>query len=154
MDYKYHTVSILFSLDTTKNPIRMISEIEIYYKRDGCVVALKSYCGNLFVCTLSDDDIVEKVMQEDHLYVGRSKCMYKRVETNITCIKVPLPYWSLTIDDINRMLRAYCNILVQEIEILHEFDTRIYYAIIEMRREVPTRLKSKCGYIDVAEIVD
>ncbi|KAG8177295.1 hypothetical protein JTE90_023612 [Oedothorax gibbosus] len=154
MNYKYRTISVLFSLDAPKNPVRMISELETYYKRDSCVVALKAYSGNLFVCTLSGIDVVNRVKSENHLCIGREKCPYKLVETNITCLKILLPYWQLTIDDVNRMLRSYCNIMSSDIETLPGLDTRVYYGVIEMRREVPSRLKSKCGFIDVFEVTD
>ncbi|GIY70655.1 uncharacterized protein CDAR_7301 [Caerostris darwini] len=151
MSFKYRVVTIVFTLDHTIPPFRIISDLERYFDIGNCVVDIKAFSGDVIACTLCGKNVVAKVKNTDTVFIDRMCVKYKIVESNIICIKVKIPYYNVGEEDLNRLLKQYANIMVSEVQYVE--NTTVYFCILELRRDLPKRIKSKAGYLDVVEIV-
>ncbi|CAL1261601.1 unnamed protein product [Larinioides sclopetarius] len=157
MDSQYRLLSIAFTLKSAIDPFRVIRDVERNLKRKNCVVSVKAFCGDLIVCTICGDYAISKVKENDSIIIDKKFYSYKVVEINITSLKIEVPY-GIGTDDINRLLRLYGTVMKSEIITSRgstgtRSDSYIYYGIIELKRDVPSRLKCKYGYINAVELV-
>ncbi|GBM68776.1 hypothetical protein AVEN_97909-1 [Araneus ventricosus] len=157
MDAQYRLLSFAFTLKSAIDPFRIIRDVERYFKRKSCVVSIKTFCGDLIVCTICGDYAISKVKENDSVLIDKKFYNYKVVEINITSLKIEVPY-GIGTDDINRLLRSYGTVMKSEIYSSRgttgaRSDSHIYYGIIELKRDIPSRLKCKYGYINAIELV-
>ncbi|KAF8770117.1 hypothetical protein HNY73_017687 [Argiope bruennichi] len=150
MDSQYRLLSILFSLKSAVDPFVIIQDIERYLKKKKCVVYVKAFRNDLIVCTICGDSAISKVKNKKKVLINKSYYNYKAVEMNVTSLKIEVPY-GVGKDDINRLLRPYGTVIKSEIYINEEI--HVYYGIIELKRNMPARLKCKYGSIYAVEII-
>lgn len=149
MSNRYQVISISFSLDSAVSPFRIITDTERFFNAQDCVISIKAFCGDVLVCTLLGYDVVKRVKTDDRIILNEKIFKYKIVETNIISLKIDMPYY-LKAHDVNRLLQPYGNVMLSEIQ---GNDKKIYYAVMELKRDLPTRIKCKFGCLNVVEIV-
>ncbi|GFS40161.1 uncharacterized protein NPIL_350551 [Nephila pilipes] len=150
MSNRYKLISISFCLDSAVQPFRIITDTERFFNAKDCVISVKAFCGDVFVLTLCGHEVVKRIKNDDRIIINEKIFKYKIVETTITSLKIDIPYYGIKLDDINRLLRTNGNILLNEFQ---GTEKRVYYAVMEVKRDIPARIKCKYGYLDVVEIV-
>ncbi|GFQ85672.1 uncharacterized protein TNCT_566401 [Trichonephila clavata] len=150
MSNRYQVISISFSLDSAVSPFRIITDTERFFNEQDCVISIKAFCGDVFVITLCGRDVVKRVKTDDRILLNEKIFKYKIVETNITSLKIEIPYYGIKTHDVNRLLLAYGNVMLSEIL---GTDKRIYHAFVELKRDLPAKIKCKYGFLYVVEIV-
>lgn len=131
-------------------PTYVAQNLDEFLRQRHSVMCIRKDINGYITCTICGTDAVETLLSHDFVVVANKACPYELCENKWKRIRIYHPPTHLKTSEIDNILRQYGRVVVSEFETRHR--SRFYFAVIELRRDLPGTISLKRRMCDI--IVD